>query len=66
MEKVVELATSTASFLEVESVKIVDSEMCFDAHSYLQALSLDDPALLIYRAAVDEQHIQVGIVTMQI
>lgn len=62
MEKVVELSTSTASFLEGESVKIVDNEMCFAAHSYLQALSLDDPALLIYREAVDEQRKQVGIV----
>ena len=62
MEKVVELAISAASFLEGENVKIVDEKICVNAHSYLQALSLDDPALLIYRAAVEEQQNKVGVV----
>jgi hypothetical protein len=61
MEKVVELGISASSFLGCfETTKIVDDEILNDTVSYFKALSLNDPFLLVYRQAIEEQERIIG------
>lgn len=63
MEKILDLGESISSFLGTwETRKFVDQEVVCDTFTYLQALSIQHPFLLLYRQAIEAQERTVGIV----